>query len=71
MCSDTFDSYDQHYGRGLVKDTIKDGMCVYVYASVRLYVCLSCVLLKVFTNTFTTDSAGVTAQEGAFRITLK
>lgn len=23
--SDTFDSYDQHYGRGLVKDTIKDG----------------------------------------------
>lgn len=28
VCSDTFDSYDQHYGRGLVNDTIKDGMCV-------------------------------------------
>ncbi|XP_068161712.1 inositol polyphosphate multikinase [Antennarius striatus] len=26
LCSDTFDSYDQHYGRGLVKDTIKDGL---------------------------------------------
>uniref|UniRef100_A0A4W6EK79 Kinase n=1 Tax=Lates calcarifer TaxID=8187 RepID=A0A4W6EK79_LATCA len=26
VCSDTFDSYDQHYGRGLVKDTIKDGL---------------------------------------------
>lgn len=29
VCSDTFDSYDQHYGRGLVKDTIKDGMWVF------------------------------------------
>lgn len=29
MCSDTFDSYDQHYGRGLVKDTVKDGMWLY------------------------------------------
>lgn len=27
MCSDTFESYDQHYGRALVKDTIKDGTC--------------------------------------------
>ncbi|KAM9837732.1 inositol polyphosphate multikinase [Aulostomus maculatus] len=26
LCSDTFDTYDQHYGRGLVKDTIKDGL---------------------------------------------
>lgn len=32
VCSDTFDSYDQHYGRGLVKDTIKDGMCACVCA---------------------------------------
>lgn len=23
--SDSFDTYDQHYGRGLVKDTIKEG----------------------------------------------
>ena len=23
--SDSYDSYDQHYGRGLVKDTIRDG----------------------------------------------
>lgn len=34
VCSDTFVSYDQHYGRGLVKDTIKDGMwvcgCVFI-----------------------------------------
>lgn len=29
VCSDTFDSYDQHYGRGLLKDTIKDGMWSY------------------------------------------
>lgn len=27
VCSDTFDIYDQHYGRGLVKDTIIDGTC--------------------------------------------
>lgn len=27
VCSDTFDIFDQHYGRGLVKDTIKDGTC--------------------------------------------
>ncbi|XP_068611008.1 inositol polyphosphate multikinase [Brachionichthys hirsutus] len=26
VCSDTFHSYDQHYGRGLVKDTIKAGL---------------------------------------------
>lgn len=25
MRSDSFDSYDQHYGRGLLKDTVKDG----------------------------------------------
>ncbi|KAM9462514.1 inositol polyphosphate multikinase [Clarias gariepinus] len=24
---DSFDTYDQHYGRGLVEDTIKDGLC--------------------------------------------
>ncbi|XP_031694117.1 inositol polyphosphate multikinase-like isoform X1 [Anarrhichthys ocellatus] len=30
MCSDTFDSYNQHYGRGLVQDSIKDGVCVCV-----------------------------------------
>lgn len=27
VCSDTFDIYDQHFGRGLAKDTIKEGMC--------------------------------------------
>ncbi|KAM8877550.1 inositol polyphosphate multikinase [Synchiropus picturatus] len=26
LCSGTFESYDQHYGRGLVKETIKDGL---------------------------------------------
>ncbi|XP_069024639.1 inositol polyphosphate multikinase [Embiotoca jacksoni] len=26
VCSDSFDSYDQHYGRGLVKDTIQTGL---------------------------------------------
>lgn len=36
MCTDTFDSYDQHYGRGLVKDTLKDGM----------YVCETVCLMK-------------------------
>lgn len=40
VCSDTFDSYDQHYGRGLVKDTIKDGMFFCVYVCYFLY--LSC-----------------------------
>ena len=26
VCSDSFETYDQHYGRGLVKDTVKEGM---------------------------------------------
>ncbi|TRY59237.1 hypothetical protein DNTS_022148 [Danionella cerebrum] len=29
--SDSFDTYDQHYGRGLVKDTIKDGLSKFFY----------------------------------------
>ncbi|XP_030631316.1 inositol polyphosphate multikinase [Chanos chanos] len=29
--SDNFDTYDQHYGRGLVKDTIKDGLSKFFY----------------------------------------
>lgn len=29
--SDIFDTYDQHYGRGLVKDTVKDGFCKFFY----------------------------------------
>ncbi|XP_070707886.1 inositol polyphosphate multikinase [Pempheris klunzingeri] len=33
-CSDTFDSYDQHYGRGLVKDTIKDGLAKFFHNGV-------------------------------------
>ncbi|XP_037610368.1 inositol polyphosphate multikinase [Sebastes umbrosus] len=36
MCSDTFDSYDQHYGRGLVKDTIKDGLAKFFHNGVSL-----------------------------------
>ncbi|GAA6226514.1 inositol polyphosphate multikinase [Lates japonicus] len=36
VCSDTFDSYDQHYGRGLVKDTIKDGLAKFFYNGVCL-----------------------------------
>lgn len=41
VCSDMFDSYDQHYGRGLVKDTIKDGMTVCVLCvSVCICVCV-------------------------------
>ncbi|XP_059180972.1 inositol polyphosphate multikinase [Centropristis striata] len=36
MCSDTFDSYDQHYGRGLVKDTIKDGLAKFFHNGVNL-----------------------------------
>lgn len=27
VCSDTFDIYDQHFGRGMVKDAIKEGAC--------------------------------------------
>ncbi|KAJ3607514.1 hypothetical protein NHX12_024565 [Muraenolepis orangiensis] len=26
VCSDSFETYNQHYGRGLVKDTIKEGL---------------------------------------------
>ncbi|TSK14547.1 Inositol polyphosphate multikinase [Bagarius yarrelli] len=29
--SDIFETYDQHYGRGLVKDTVKDGLCKFFY----------------------------------------
>ncbi|XP_056325558.1 inositol polyphosphate multikinase [Danio aesculapii] len=29
--SDGFDTYDQHYGRGLVKDTIKEGLSKFFY----------------------------------------
>ncbi|XP_071319708.1 inositol polyphosphate multikinase [Trachinotus anak] len=36
VCSDTFDSYDQHYGRGLVKDTIKDGLAKFFHNGVCL-----------------------------------
>ncbi|XP_039643881.1 inositol polyphosphate multikinase isoform X2 [Perca fluviatilis] len=36
MCSDTFDSYDQHYGRGLAKDTIKDGLAKFFHNGVSL-----------------------------------
>ncbi|XP_029312072.1 inositol polyphosphate multikinase isoform X2 [Cottoperca gobio] len=36
MCSDTFDSYDQHYGRGLLKDTIKDGLAKFFHNGVSL-----------------------------------
>ncbi|XP_035527618.1 inositol polyphosphate multikinase [Morone saxatilis] len=36
LCSDTFDSYDQHYGRGLVKDTIKDGLAKFFHNGVSL-----------------------------------
>lgn len=44
-CSDTFDSYDQHYGRGLVKDTVKDGMCLFIYTNV-----ISILLLTTMTT---------------------
>ncbi|XP_051273113.1 inositol polyphosphate multikinase [Dicentrarchus labrax] len=36
VCSDTFDSYDQHYGRGLVQDTIKDGLAKFFHNGVSL-----------------------------------
>lgn len=29
--SDSYDTYDQHYGRGLVKDTIKEGLSKFFY----------------------------------------
>ncbi|XP_029953338.1 inositol polyphosphate multikinase [Salarias fasciatus] len=33
---DAFDSYDQHYGRGLVKDTVKDGLARFFHNGVSL-----------------------------------
>ncbi|KAM4524473.1 inositol polyphosphate multikinase isoform 2-T2 [Odontesthes bonariensis] len=33
---DTFDSYDQHYGRGLVKDTVKEGLAKFFHNGVGL-----------------------------------
>ncbi|XP_076005727.1 inositol polyphosphate multikinase isoform X2 [Genypterus blacodes] len=36
VCSDTFEAYDQHYGRGLVKDTIKDGLAKFFHSGVCL-----------------------------------
>lgn len=64
VCSDTFDSYDQHYGRGLVNDTIKDGMCVLFFFYHR------------FTHIYQVTSTfcclwqwGVTVEEESFRIT--
>ncbi|KAM6896916.1 inositol polyphosphate multikinase [Xenentodon cancila] len=34
--SGTFDSYDQHYGRGLVKETVKDGLAKFFHNGVCL-----------------------------------
>ncbi|KAG7492673.1 hypothetical protein MATL_G00017500 [Megalops atlanticus] len=31
VSSDSYDTYDQHYGRGLVKDTIKEGLSKFFY----------------------------------------
>ncbi|XP_078479774.1 inositol polyphosphate multikinase-like [Lampetra planeri] len=36
LCSDSFDTYDQHYGRGLGKDTIKDGLAEFFSNGVGL-----------------------------------
>lgn len=36
VCSDSFDSYDQYYGRALVKDTIKDGLAKFFHNGVSL-----------------------------------
>ncbi|XP_010779884.1 inositol polyphosphate multikinase [Notothenia coriiceps] len=36
MCSNTFDTYDQHYGRGLLKDSIKDGLAKFFHNGVSL-----------------------------------
>ncbi|KAK3529440.1 hypothetical protein QTP70_031101 [Hemibagrus guttatus] len=33
---DSFDTYDQHYGRGLTQDTVKDGLCKFFYNGDRL-----------------------------------
>lgn len=55
MCSDTFDTYDQHYGRGLLKDSIRDGTygscaeawgqgtTIYSIISKSDLICVSCV----------------------------
>ena len=52
VCSDTFDSFDQHYGRGLVKDTIKDGMCVCVFVCVSVCFCVSLCVADEFYQGF-------------------
>uniref|UniRef100_A0A672YC89 Kinase n=1 Tax=Sphaeramia orbicularis TaxID=375764 RepID=A0A672YC89_9TELE len=36
VCSDTCDSYDQHYGRGLGKDTVKDGLAKFFHNGASL-----------------------------------
>ncbi|XP_061912399.1 inositol polyphosphate multikinase [Entelurus aequoreus] len=36
LCDDTFDTFDQHYGRGLLKDTIKDGLAKFFHNGVCL-----------------------------------
>ncbi|KAF7645219.1 hypothetical protein LDENG_00208140 [Lucifuga dentata] len=36
VCSDTFEVFDQHYGRGLVKDSIKDGLAKFFHNGVCL-----------------------------------
>ncbi|XP_061666534.1 inositol polyphosphate multikinase isoform X2 [Syngnathoides biaculeatus] len=36
LCSDTVDTFDQHYGRGLLKDTIKDGLAKFFHNGVCL-----------------------------------
>ncbi|XP_041829375.1 inositol polyphosphate multikinase-like [Melanotaenia boesemani] len=36
ICGDTFKSYDQHYGRGLDKDTVKDGLAKFFHNGVSL-----------------------------------
>lgn len=36
VSNDSFDSYDQHYGRKLLKDTLKDGLAKFFYNGVAL-----------------------------------
>nr|XP_057917330.1 inositol polyphosphate multikinase [Doryrhamphus excisus] len=36
LCSDTYDTFDQHYGRRLLKDTIKDGLAKFFHNGVCL-----------------------------------
>ncbi|XP_057681352.1 inositol polyphosphate multikinase [Corythoichthys intestinalis] len=36
LCNDTVDTFDQHYGRGLLKDTIKDGLAKFFHNGVCL-----------------------------------